>query len=40
LSRKKRRLNGIDGPLDVEEPVGHCPVCRRGFFPPPGGPGI
>jgi hypothetical protein len=40
LSRKKRRLNAIDGPLDVEEPVGHCPVCRRGFFPPPGSLGI
>jgi hypothetical protein len=40
LGRKKRRLTSIDGPLDVEEPMGHCPVCRRGFFPPPGNLGI
>jgi len=40
LGRKKRRVTSIDGPLVVEEPVGHCPVCRRGFFPPPGNLGI
>jgi hypothetical protein len=36
LVRKKRRVTSIDGPLTVEEPMGHCPTCRRGFFPPPG----
>src|SRR5271157_3764464 len=40
LGRKKRRVTSIDGPLVVEEPVGHCPVCRRGFFPPSGNLGI
>lgn len=33
---KERRLTSIDGPLDFDEPVCHCPRCRRGFFPPPG----
>lgn len=36
LVRQKRRVTSIDGSLTVEEPVGHCPGCRRGFFPPPG----
>jgi uncharacterized protein with PIN domain len=40
LVRKKRWVTSIDGPLVVEEPVGHCPTCRRGFFPPPGDVGI
>jgi uncharacterized protein with PIN domain len=35
LDRKGRRITSIDGSLTVEEPVGHCPRCRRGFFPPP-----
>jgi hypothetical protein len=35
LDRKDRRMTSVDGPLLVEEPVGHCPRCRRGFFPPP-----
>ena len=34
--RKKRPVTSIDGPLEIEEPVGHCPACRRDFFPPPG----
>ena len=34
--RKKRAVTSIDGPLSMEEPVGHCPACRRDFFPPPG----
>jgi hypothetical protein len=33
---KQRRLTSIDGPLAFDEPMGHCPRCRRGFFPPPG----
>jgi uncharacterized protein with PIN domain len=39
LVRKKRGLTSVDGTLTVEEPVGHCPHCRRGFFPPPGSVG-
>jgi hypothetical protein len=35
LDRKERRLTSIDGSLTVEEPTGHCPRCRRGFFPLP-----
>lgn len=35
LDRKERRITSIDGSLMVEEPVGHCPRCRRGFFPLP-----
>ena len=34
--RKKRSVTSIDGSLAIEEPVGHCPACRRDFFPPPG----
>jgi hypothetical protein len=38
--RKTRRVTSIDGPLTVEGPVGHCPNCRRDFFPPPGDVGL
>jgi hypothetical protein len=38
--RKKRSVTSIDGPLRVEEPVAHCPRCRRDFFPPPGNLGL
>jgi uncharacterized protein with PIN domain len=38
--RKKRRVTSVDGRLAVDEPVAHCPKCRRGFFPPPGSPGL
>ncbi len=34
---KKRSVTSIDGRLAIEEPLGHCPACRRDFFPPPGG---
>jgi hypothetical protein len=33
-------VTSVDGPLGIEEPVGHCPVCRRGFFPPSGSVGL
>ncbi len=39
-SRKKRRVTSVDGTLTVDEPVAHCPKCRRGFFPPPGDVGL
>jgi hypothetical protein len=32
---KKRRVASIDGVVDLNEPVAHCPACRRDFFPPP-----
>ena len=38
--RKTRRVTSIDGPLWVEESVGHCPACRRDFFPPAGDLGL
>jgi hypothetical protein len=38
--RKKRRVASIDGALNVEESVAHCPNCRRDFFPPPGSVGL
>src|SRR5271157_3735690 len=31
LGRKKRRVTSIDGPLVVEEPVGHCPRWSSGL---------
>jgi hypothetical protein len=39
-SRKQRPVRSVDGTLTVDEPVAHCPECRRGFFPPPGGAGL
>ena len=39
-SRKKRQVRSVDGTLTVDEPVAHCPRCRRGFFPPPGDAGL
>ena len=39
-SRKKRQVRSVDGIVTVDEPVAHCPKCRRGFFPPPGGAGL
>jgi hypothetical protein len=37
---KKRKVTSVDGPLTVEESVGHCPKCHRDFFPPPGNVGL
>jgi hypothetical protein len=39
-SRERRQVRSVDGTLTVDEPVAHCPKCRRGFFPPPGGAGL
>ena len=36
LDRQHRQVSSIDGPLQIEEPLGYCPKCRRGFFPPAG----
>lgn len=40
LDRQHRKVASVDGPLRIEEPLGHCPKCRRGFFPPPGNVGL
>jgi hypothetical protein len=29
----RRTVSGIDGPIEMLEPKGHCPACRRDFFP-------
>jgi hypothetical protein len=33
LNPKKRTVNSIDGPVEMQELEGHCLVCRRAFFP-------
>lgn len=33
LKPKRRMVTSIDGPVEVQELEGHCPVCRRAFFP-------
>lgn len=33
LQRKSRRLVVRGGQATLDEPVGHCPTCRRDFFP-------
>jgi hypothetical protein len=40
LDRHRRKVTSVDGSVGIEEPVGYCPVCRRGFFPPPGTVGL
>jgi len=30
---QKRRVTSVDGPVELLEPVAHCPACRRDFFP-------
>jgi hypothetical protein len=39
-SGKKRQVRSVDGTLTVDEPIAHCPKCRRGFFPPSGSAGL
>jgi hypothetical protein len=34
VGRAERTLACRDGTLTQSEPVGHCPDCRRDFFPP------
>jgi hypothetical protein len=36
LTAKKRRVTSIDGALPIQELKGHCPSCRRDFFPASG----
>jgi hypothetical protein len=33
LSPRKRRVTSGDGPIELQELMGHCPGCRRAFFP-------
>src|SRR5262249_2176374 len=33
VGREPRPLSGRGGTLTYREPVGHCPACRRDFFP-------
>ena len=33
LERKPRPMTVRGGEAELEEPVGHCPACRRDFFP-------
>lgn len=40
LKPKKRGMVAGDGPLDLQELVGHCPCCRRDFFPAPRNAGV
>ena len=32
-SLAERRMQTSDGPVSMAEPVCHCPVCNRAFFP-------
>lgn len=33
LAPRKRAVTSIDGPVEIQELLGHCPCCRRAFFP-------
>jgi len=33
LLHQERPLETVDGPIELREPVCHCPACRRDFFP-------
>jgi hypothetical protein len=33
LTTSTRTVRSASGPIEVLEPVGHCPACRRDFFP-------
>ena len=33
VTRKKRTVRTLDGPVDYCEPAAHCVACRRDFFP-------
>lgn len=40
LKPKKRPMTSIDGPFEIHELKGHCPSCRRAFFPSSGDFGV
>ena len=33
VTRKKRAVRTLDGPVEYREPAAHCVACRRDFFP-------
>jgi len=33
LTTSARTVKSVSGPIDVVEPEGYCPACRRRFFP-------
>jgi len=36
LNVKRRTVQSKDGPVELDEPEGYCPRCRRAFFPSEG----
>jgi hypothetical protein len=40
VEMSKRRVQSLDGPVEVLEPVAFCPACRRSFFPSAGSAGL
>ena len=40
VTETKRPMTSIDGGFAIQELKGHCPVCRRDFFPSSGGFGL
>lgn len=40
LRPKKRSVKSIDGSVELQELAGHCPFCRRAFFPSAGENGV
>ena len=40
LNLKKRAVLSDDGSVELSELAGHCPCCRRAFFPSPRNVGI
>jgi len=40
LAESKRPVTSIDGEFEMQELHGHCPVCRRDFFPSSGDVGV
>ena len=39
LVHRERRVETVDGPIELREPVCHCSACRRDFFPSASGVG-
>jgi hypothetical protein len=40
LKHAARSVQSIDGPIELLEPSGFCPGCRRAFFPSAGSVGV
>lgn len=40
LTPTKREVTSIDGEVSLQEQTGHCPKCRRDFFPDAGRVGL